>query len=275
MSALTNDIVSLVGKAMVPAVVLLSFAYFRKRFPARALQMTPAELEELDRRFKRVKYLPTLCMIAVGVAFCFGSHAILAGLNRLAAGPITPSSIRLLPQSAIWWFFPGFGALSLSWEITLQLWARGDRKTAMLYNDWSMIRAWGANGMDSRRVLLGLGLLVVLPIGLFTVLALPMHATVGPESIRDCGYAFRNCQVYPLAGARRITAIEGFRNRDGSLTHRAGLVIDFSDGRRWSSAEWGDFKPMVDPALGALLVRTTGLPIESAICDADIPPLTD
>ena len=31
------------------------------------------------------------------------------------------SEPRLLPQTAIWWFFPGFGAVALGYELTLQL----------------------------------------------------------------------------------------------------------------------------------------------------------
>ena len=49
-----------------------------------------------------------------------------------------PADFRIWPQSAIWWFFPGFGALTLSWEITLQLWSHlGNRDDASLYAYWS------------------------------------------------------------------------------------------------------------------------------------------
>jgi hypothetical protein len=70
-----------------------------------------------------------------------------------------------------------------------------------------------------------------------------------------------------------MTAIRGFRTTNGELKRRAGILIDFSDGRRWSSAEWGDFKSSIDPALVELLLRKTNLPIGNADTEQDIPPL--
>jgi hypothetical protein len=122
-------------------------------------------------------------------------------------------------------------------------------------------------------VLRWLALLIALPIGIFTVLALNMHASIGPDLIRDCGYAFRPCSVYALSDVRRITQVEGFRTKDGKLTKRAGVVLDFKDGRRWSSADWGSFRASVDPALAAFLRAKTGLPLNFAETEDDIPPL--
>jgi hypothetical protein len=68
-----------------------------------------------------------------------------------------------------------------------------------------------------------------------------------------------------------MTIIEGFRNRDGSLVKRAGVVLDFSDGRRWSSADIGDFKSKVDPKLVSFLQGKTGLQPEYAVAKSDIP----
>lgn len=70
-----------------------------------------------------------------------------------------------------------------------------------------------------------------------------------------------------------MTIIEGFRNRDGKLTRRAGIVIDFSDGNRWSSADYGDFRAGVDPALADFLQGKTHLDYDYAETEADIPPL--
>jgi hypothetical protein len=46
-----------------------------------------------------------------------------------------------------------------------------------------------------------------------------------------------------------MTVIDGFRQRDGKLVKRAGIVLDFADGRRWSSAAISNFEPNVDPEL--------------------------
>ena len=48
--------------------------------------------------------------------------------------------------------------------------------------------------------------------------------------------------------------------------------LDFEDGRRWSSAKIGDFKPTVDPALADFLVKKTRLPLNHAETEADIQP---
>lgn len=68
-----------------------------------------------------------------------------------------------------------------------------------------------------------------------------------------------------------MTEIEGFRDRDGKLNRRAGIVVDFADGRRWSSAGTGDFHDGVDPALVAFLRKRIRLPLEQAQTEVDIP----
>lgn len=218
-------------------------------------------------------------MLVVMVLFALGTWFVLSRANRLIASLDGPNAIHLLPQSAIWWFFPGFGALACSYEITLQVLARFvGRETTDMFNDWAnnTTRGWVRSrytGIDSRRVLRWMMIGVAFPIGLFVALALPMHANVGPDSIRDCGYAFKPCKVYPLSQVVRITEIAGFRDNSGKLIDRAGLVLDFSDGRRWSSAEWGDWEKQVDPALESLLANRTGHDPGFALTEKEIPPI--
>jgi hypothetical protein len=254
------------------------FALARKFLPLAEGKASEGELnmEELDIRFEKLKWLVLPFMIFIGVSFAFGTHWALVQINKAVATSDSGVEYYLLPQSAIWWFFPGFGALCFSWEITLQLWSLlGDPKLAGLYNRWSNLKTAQKGGryagMDSRKTLLWLGLLVALPIGVFTILALPMHASLDSGSIRDCGYGFRGCRVYPYSAATRMTAIKGFRIKDGSLKRRAGIVIDFPDGAHWSSAEWGDFKSSVDPVLADLLLKKTNLPLGNADTGDDIP----
>jgi len=68
-----------------------------------------------------------------------------------------------------------------------------------------------------------------------------------------------------------MTLIEGFRSRDGKLHRRAGIVVDFADGKRWSSADIGDFRNSVDPALSGYLIERTRLPLEQAETEKEIP----
>ena len=70
-----------------------------------------------------------------------------------------------------------------------------------------------------------------------------------------------------------MTIIDGFRDRDGKVTRRAGIVINFNDGQRWSSADIGDFSERPDPALKQFLENRTHLHYDYAQTEADISPL--
>jgi hypothetical protein len=76
-----------------------------------------------------------------------------------------------------------------------------------------------------------MALVIAAPIGVFTVLALPMHTALGLQAIRVCGHAWAKCQTFDYSKAVKMTRIEGFRDRDGKLNRRAGIVVDFADGR--------------------------------------------
>lgn len=272
------DWISSAVRVAIPAIVLLSLALFRKWFPASAdAQNIDWDSDELCDHFQPLKWRAIGLMIAIMVAFAFGCWFLLSRTNQMIARVDDPQAIHLLPQTAIWCFFPGFGALACSWEITLQIFGIfiGCR-TANQFDRWMANSTWGwgqYQGMDSRRILRWMMVGIVLPVGLFTFLALPMHANVGPNNISDCGYAFRPCTVYSLTDAVRVTEISGFRDKSGKLLNRAGLILDFKDGRRWSSAEWGDWKSTVAPAFKEFVVSKTGLPLSYATTEKDIPPL--
>jgi hypothetical protein len=267
-----DNFMGLLGRALVPFVVLVVFALARRYISAASIKSptNQVSLDDLDARFRSTKWIVGLSMVVIGILFVVSVHAAFVWLNRLIATADGPADFQLWPQSAIWWFFPGFGALTLCWEITLQLWSHfGNRDDANLYAYWSNQRT----GFDATRLLRWFALLIALPIGVLTALALPMHTVFRQSDIRDCGYAFAACKVYRYADARRMTTIGGFRDRDGKLIERAGIVIDFNDGRRWSSADVGDFSKTVDPGFADLLTRKTKLPLNHAETEADIPQL--
>ena len=263
-----NGVIQFAAKAIVPLVVAVCFALARKYLKPSA-RLSETQLSALDARFQQTKWVVGISMIVVAVLFAWTTHHLLVPLNRyLAASDGPETSLRLWPQTAIWWFFPGFGAVALCWEITLKLWsAFGQGDTARSYRLWSDGRA----GLDCTRILRWMALVIALPIGVFTVLALPMHTALRHQDIRVCGYAWAGCKTFEYSKAVRMTLIEGFRDRDGRLHPRAGIVLDFADGRRWSSADIGDFSKSVDAALSAYLIERTGLPLEQAETEMDIP----
>jgi hypothetical protein len=276
---MNGHVIEILGKALVPLSVFGAFALCRKYLPAAPITKSSDEysFEELDRRFRKTMWTFSLCMLGVGVLFAWSAHAALVWTNHYLAVSDGPAEFWQFPQTAIWWFFPGFGALALSYEITLQLWSLlGSRKDADLYSQWTNEKAAAQGGryagMDCRKMLRWLSIVVAFPIGVLTVLALHMHVSIGAEAIRDCGYAFRPCKVYPYAEAQRTTAIEGFRDRDGKFTSRAGVVLDFNNGSRWSSADMSNFQKTVDPAFADFLEKKTLLTMTSAETEDDIPP---
>jgi len=270
--------ISLLGKIVVPVAVICAFALFRKYLPATSIEESNEEYsyDQLNGRFQTTARIFNFCMIGVGCLFVWSTHAALVWINRHLAALDGPVAFSEFPQSAIWWMFPGFGALALSYEITLQAWSLfGNRRDADLYSEWSnkkMASKGGRNtGIDFRRVLRWLFIVVALPVGILTILALPMHVSIGEGMIRDCGYAFSSCKTYSYSSARRMTIIEGFRDKDSKFTKRAGIVIDFNDGRRWSSADMGNFRQNIDPELADFLKKKILLSVNYAETETDIP----
>lgn len=265
-------LIEFLAKAFVPFAVLLAFALARRYMSANKMKAPAREYsrEELDLRFRHAKWIVVASMILIGGLLTWGLHVALLWSNRHLAAPDTPAEFWIWPPNAIWWFFPGFAALTLAWEATFQIWSRfGNRDEANLYAFWSSQKA----GFDTQKMLRWLAILITLPVGILTTLALPMHTALRQNDIKDCEYAFALCKIYRYADARRITVIEGFRDRDGKLTPRAGIVIDFSDGRRWSSADGGDFTKFVDPDFATFLAAKTHLSFSYAQSEADIPAL--
>jgi hypothetical protein len=239
----------------------------------RALGLTDDERENLWASFSNRRHLFQFWNLVVGLLFSFGVYLSLMAINKRLAGVAALSEIQLFPSPFLWCFFPAFGGFCLAWDLRVLLWsAFGNNRTAMLY------RAWAKRRSDDEPNAFGPSLfnrwfirLIIVPMGFFTLLALNMHSTLGPDAIRDCGYAFRSCKVLPYADVRRITYVA--RDESSKNTTGASLVLDFKDGRRWSTGDWGDEIDDVDPAVASLLRQKIALPIANANRIEEIPPL--
>jgi hypothetical protein len=266
---------------LIVVAITGAMALFRKVFPASRKALTGQELdiEALDERFTPLRSKVISAMILIGLIFGLGSYFALIGINRALAALDGQGQFRFFPESAIWWFFPGFGAICLSWEFTLQLWALfAGQDLVNLFSDWTnnSTAFWGRGsytGMDSRKVLRWMAVLIVLPIGIFTALALNMHTVIGPDGIRECGYAFKPCTVHSYASMRRVTKVRGRKNDKGQFIPESSIVIDYSDGKRWSSADWSGARDSLDLAPIQFLANQALLEIGSVSTKDQIAPL--
>jgi hypothetical protein len=246
----------------------------------RSIGLTEDEREDLFASFRDRQPLINTCNGIVAIAFLFAVRYGLEALNHRLAGPSIPSQMQLFPDPVIWWFFAGFGALTLPWEITLQVWAlSGHRHTVFLYRQWQKRATFDYKGGHFKNEL-GLYrwfvLVVALPIGIANCLALNMRSTLGPDAIRECGYAFKPCKVLPYANIKNITYIAP--NNAIKPSANAKLVIDFKNGYSWSSFEWGNQSKDVDPAIvryvaARVPIHVTGIEaLQDAAPAANPPP---
>jgi hypothetical protein len=210
------------------------------------------DLYDLDIRFSTKLILFYLVMIVVMVIFGFGFFFLFQYIN-LWFTHRDPAAIYLGPSLAIWWFFPIFGALSMSWEITLRLWMLFNKQDALLLDYYNSLKS----GFDCRRVLNWLTIGISLPILLATTLALPMHASISKSEILDYGYAHLQPSTYKLKDASHITYVEGILLRNGTFQANPHFVIDFSNGNRWSSMGW-DLDSNEIPSLIDFFLANTG-----------------
>lgn len=209
-------------------------------------------------RFSQLQWLVGGAMVAVGTSFGFGSYSLLIWANRAWASPDAASVFQVLPDHSTWFFFPFFGAICLAWEMTLRLWiVFGNASQARLYESWSNAKT----GFNATRVLRLIALVIVAPIGLLTLLAVPIHTSIGAEGLTIGHFGAISPGFYSYSDVREITVTKGIRLRDGSLQRRPAIVLEFTDGTRWSSADNRDPQDSIDQSLLSFLQSHTGLPI--------------
>ena len=224
-------------------------------------------MAELESRFSGTQWIVGATMLGIGFLIFITLHQALVIANQYFASLDGPAKFVLLPQTAIWFFLPGFAALTLPWDLTLWAWsAFGSKELALQYEFWSNAKA----GFNATRILRIMTALIVLPVAGLTVPALPEHDSLQETAIRSHRYGFVEAKIFDYSKATTLAVIDGFRGRDGRLTRRAGCVLYFSDDRKWSSAEIGDFKPNADLTLLIFLESKTGLRPKHAETEAEI-----
>lgn len=211
---MSADIVNIIGGMLVPAAVIGVVGLLRRYLPTpKANPQTQLDSNGDVEDFTSANVAVYASMVIIGIAFAISSHWALVAGNRYFAKSDGPAAFYFYPSGAVWWFFPGFGALCLSWEITLFLWSiLQGRAKVNRFIDWTRECA----GYDSTRALRWMTMVIAAPIGVATILALPVHSTLRENDIVVGHYATLVRQHLPYSQARRLVLVDGFRDRSGN-----------------------------------------------------------
>src|ERR1051326_1742064 len=198
-----------IGRALVPLAVGGAFALMRKYLPVRVTgDERPLSAAEYDT-FNRIYWIVGVGMFLVFIVFAIVSYRLLVVANQYFANSDGSAQFQLLPEKAIWGFFPGFGGICFCWEITRFLWSLFvGRDKVHRYGMWSNNK----NGFNATKVLRWAGLLLAVPIGILTLLALPIHSSVQDRGIADRSYASLKTRSLNYADARRLIVVRGYHD---------------------------------------------------------------
>ena len=146
-----------------------------------------------------------------------------------------------------------------------------------LYSEWDSRQPKKSRGSidyyDARKVLRWFAFLIALPIGVFSALALNMHATFADDGIHEFGYAFAAPIFHSYDDIRGITLVHGKYDKHGKFIERPFFVLDFADGHHWLQNNWDDSAAGMERSLSAILAQKTHIPIADAntINDMQLP----
>lgn len=241
-------------RALVPVVVALVFGLFRRIAPPRS-RLADARYDQQQGP----EPLPTGVIVGAMWALGFGfalTFFLLPDANRLWARADGQSILTLYPTPWIWIFSPLCSALALPWPMTVWYLRKAGRKDEA---DSISDAADEKGGMDTFCVMKWLGIALVGPVAFFTLLAIPVHLSIGDSEARLGHYASVHAERFVFREARRATLIDGHRLRDGSFRRGRDIIIDFADGRRLRGNAVGDGGTDVEESAVQLLLAKTGL----------------
>ena len=205
--------------------------------------------------------------VGIGLALLF---FVLRDLNHWWASLDGPSILTQYASPFIWGFLPGFAALAIPWPLIVWYLRKVGRwEEADAIEDDSDSKG----GVNSFRIMKWLGIGLVGPMAFFTLLAIPIHLSIMGSEVRVGHYASIRSESFRLKDARRVTIIDGYRLKDGSLQDAKDVLIDFSDGRRLRGNAVGDGGTSVPEDVLRILIEKTGLTPEHALTEDDVPRL--
>jgi hypothetical protein len=192
-----------------------------------------------------------------GIGLCLlGSFFVFREANHLWANLDGPAVLRVYETQIVWCFFPGFAALCIPWPLTLWIlrrMGRNDEADAIL-DDSS-----GQTGFDSYRLMVWFSHWIVVPIGVFTLMAVPIHLSMGDSEVRAGRYGRWSSEKFPYDQAVRARLVTRTEMHGGRSVVTRNLLIDFSDGRTLDASVGKDGGEAASPEVVNLLLEKTKL----------------
>jgi hypothetical protein len=255
-------------RAVGPAIIMFVLVSLKRIAPPRS--------RTVQHRFEEMQApepLPTgvvggtMWGLGIGLALMF---FVLRDANLWWASLDGSAILTQFATPVIWCFFPLFAALSIPWPLTVWYLRRlGRWEEADSIEDASDSKG----GMNSYQVMKWLGFGLVGPIALLTLLAIPIHLSIGDSEVRVGHYASFQTERFPFKEAKRLTIVDGYRRKDGSFRPAKDVIIDFSDGRRLRGNQVGDGGTNIPNDVMQLLIARTGLTPEHATTADGIPAI--
>jgi hypothetical protein len=241
---------------------------------------TSEEIEEWEAKFAGWQTTVNLCCFPTGILFLVSTYFLLLYTSHAIAASDGLSGFHLSSPRIAWWFFPVFGSISLCFEIVLRVWSVFlGSKVIDLYAEWDSrqpkrSRGGGIVYYDSRHVLRWTSLLITLPIGILSLLALPMHTTFAEDGLHVYNYGFSAPTVHPYADMRRVTMILGAYDKHGKFAAHPFCVIDFANRYRWDQNDWDHPSRELTEQTRAAIQAHTQLNFGTILVLEDLPPLS-
>jgi hypothetical protein len=127
--------------------------------------------------------------------------------------------------------------------------------------------------VNSFKVMKWMSIGIVIPVGFFTLLAIPVHLSIADSEVRVGHYSSLRAERFPLKEVRRLTVIDGYVIGHGEFKPARDLIVDFADGRRLSGNAVGDGGTSIPDDVMNLLIAKTGLAPGHARTIKEIPVL--
>lgn len=190
-----------------------------------------------------------LLMVVVAV----GGFYLLRAANHFWAAAEPGSLLTLYETPVIWFFLPGFAFLDWPW--LMRLWLL--RRFGYQWQAAQIVLEGNEKvGFDGERIMRWLNWLVVFPIAVLTLLAIPVHLAVQADRVDVWHYGHIEPESFAFADAREEYLVAGDPAR-----HNRGydLIVKFSDGRVLSANTVGDGGDAAPEDLVKMLIARTGL----------------